>query len=106
MAFPIRKLGHLECVQSCRWNRRQLKVACGAKADLDARVFASGGGLTDSRVLPGAKKPCGGQPREGAPVGHQQSLRMGAWPRYGIAAELLLLAIWAGRGLPKGKAYG
>lgn len=72
MAFPIRKLGHLECVQSCRWNRRQLKVACGAKADIDARVFASGGGLTDSRVLPGAKKPCGGQPREGAPVAHEQ----------------------------------
>jgi hypothetical protein len=29
--------------------------------------------------------------------GHEQSLRIGAWPRYGIAAELLLLAIWPGR---------
>jgi hypothetical protein len=25
------------------------------------------------------------------------NLRIGAWPRYGIAAELLLLAIWPGR---------
>jgi hypothetical protein len=25
------------------------------------------------------------------------AIRIGAWPRYGIAAELLLLAIWPGR---------
>jgi len=31
-----------------------------------ARVVGSGG-LTDSRVLPGAKKPCGGNRRMGPP---------------------------------------
>ncbi len=35
--------------------------------------------------------------------GHEQYLRIGAWPRYGIAAELPLLAIWPGRRLPRAK---
>jgi hypothetical protein len=38
------------------------------------RVSLLPGDLTDSRVLPGAKKPCEGQPREGAPAGQTKKL--------------------------------
>jgi hypothetical protein len=44
---------------------KQLRVVSGVKPDCR---------LTDSRVLPGGKKPRGGQPREMAPAAQMEKL--------------------------------